>query len=74
MPKSLPDRQEPRRGDHSTGDRQAPRAPSSAISTSKAPPLGLDRQALGEQIAAVRQHDETSERDARRSFGDGIHR
>jgi hypothetical protein len=34
----------------------------------------LDRRTVGEQLAAVRQHDETSERDARRSFGGGIHR
>ena len=34
----------------------------------------LDRPAVGEQFAAMRQQEETPERDARRCFGSGIHR
>jgi hypothetical protein len=37
-------------------------------------PAKLDRLALGEDLAAVRQHPETSERDARRRIGGGTHR
>jgi hypothetical protein len=33
----------------------------------------LDRQAVGEQLAAVRQHYETPELDDRRRFGRMIH-
>ena len=34
----------------------------------------LDRPAIGEQLAAMRQQQETSERDTRWCFGGGIHR
>jgi hypothetical protein len=34
----------------------------------------LDRPAIGEQLAVMRQQEETPERDARRCFGRGIHR
>jgi hypothetical protein len=34
----------------------------------------LDRPALGEQLAAMRQQEETPERDARKCFGSGMHR
>jgi hypothetical protein len=33
----------------------------------------LDRQAVGGQLAAMRQHPETTERDARRCFGEMSH-
>jgi hypothetical protein len=36
-------------------------------------PAELDRPAVGEQLAAMRQHPETAERDARRWLGGGIH-
>jgi hypothetical protein len=39
----------------------------------KAATAELDRAAVGEQLAAMRQQDKTPERDARRCFGSGIH-
>jgi len=33
-----------------------------------------DRPAVGEQLAAMRQQEETPEGDVRRGFGSGIHR
>jgi hypothetical protein len=51
----------------------SPRASISAISTSKAP-AELDRPAVGKKLAAMRQHPETSERDARGYFGGAFHR
>jgi len=36
-------------------------------------PAELDRPAVGEQLAAMRQQQETPERDLRRCFGSGIH-
>jgi len=37
-------------------------------------PAELDRLAVSEELAATRQYPETSERDARRCFGDAFHR
>jgi hypothetical protein len=33
----------------------------------------LDRPAIGDQLAAMRQHEETPERDPHRCFGTGMH-
>jgi hypothetical protein len=40
----------------------------------KGAPAELDRPAIGEQLAATRQQQKAPERDARRCFGNGVHR
>jgi hypothetical protein len=52
----------------------SPRASISAFGHVESVPAELDRPTVGKKLAAMRQHPETSERDARWCFGVGIHR
>jgi hypothetical protein len=51
-----------------------PRPSSNAIQRVEGAPAELDWLAVGQQLAAMRQHLETTERDTRRRIGVGIHR
>ena len=50
-----------------------PRASISGSNTPKGRARQLDRPAVCEQLAAMRQQQETPERDAGRCFGSGMH-
>jgi hypothetical protein len=47
--------------------------PSSSYQHVESAPAEPDRPAVGEELAAMRQHLETTERDGRRRFGETFH-